>query len=307
MTHNSLKCQLIIPFVIITLSASCSAMDADIAAGLKMSSKTMRSLARVYLAYGKYDQARTMAERALDQAEDASAEAGERGMCLIDLGTVYSSLDMLVEAEAMLSEGIVYQKQALGESHPYVAHSLRMLCDVCRRQNKLDSAQQALTDAVTIMLDCHTPQSREMAPFYYESAKLLWAQDNMAAAQETFENALTLMEEQFGARHLMTATVLIDFAEFRIADHQLEAAEVMIDRALEIQDRYYDPDHPRHVQAWLVKARLCRAQGDFKKSETWISRAIETTSRSRNVVSLASLHDRVNRLRTEDQVAAALR
>jgi tetratricopeptide (TPR) repeat protein len=274
--------------------------------GQNLSSKTLRSMARIYLVYGQYDKAQRAARLALEKAQATPGDTEEMGMCLIDLGTVYSQQGMLTEAEQMLCRGVKYQAQALTDSHPYVAHTYRMICDVQRRQGKLDLARRSLTDAVAIMLESHTAESREMAPFYHESAKLLCAQRAYELSLATYEKALNLTEKQFGAGHLMTASVLIGVADLQIERGDAASAQAAINRAIEIQDRYYQNGHPQQVDAWLVKARLCRMQGDFTGSEAFIARAVRVTSQGRNVVAMAALHERINRLRTEGQVAAAV-
>lgn len=273
---------------------------------LDMSTRTMRSLARIYLTSGQYDKAEQMARQALDKAQAQSAQAGEMALCLLDLGTIYSQEGLLEEARQTLTRGIEYQSEALTGSHPYVASSLRMLSEVYRRQGRLDEARQTLTEAVTIMLDSHTPESREMVPFFLESANLLLARQDFDAADKTYGKTLEIAERGFGADHLLTASVLTACADLRVRTGRLESAQDMIDRALRIQDRCYHADHPGQVDAWLVKARLCRMQGDAAGLEACVDKAVRVTSQSRNVVAMANLYERINRLRTEDQVAAAI-
>ena len=77
------------------------------------SSKTLRSMARVYMAYGEYAKAQPLAEQALTLAKRNGAPNSELAMCLIDLATLYKSQDKLSDAEKMCKLGLKLQKKAL--------------------------------------------------------------------------------------------------------------------------------------------------------------------------------------------------
>jgi hypothetical protein len=58
------------------------------------SSKTLRSMARVYMAYGEYAKAQPLAEKALTSAKREHSSDYELAMCLIDLATLYKNQGM---------------------------------------------------------------------------------------------------------------------------------------------------------------------------------------------------------------------
>ena len=50
--------------------------------------KTLRSMARAYMAFGEYEKAHFVAAKALRQGRSQKMDAGEMALCLIDMGTV---------------------------------------------------------------------------------------------------------------------------------------------------------------------------------------------------------------------------
>ena len=66
-----------------------------------LSCKTLRAMARIYMAYGEYTKAQPLAEQALTLAKNKGESDSELSMCLIDLATLYKSQDKLLEAENM--------------------------------------------------------------------------------------------------------------------------------------------------------------------------------------------------------------
>jgi len=271
----------------------------------QLSTRTLRTMARVYMTYGKYDKARDAAEQALSIAQTTEVETNEMALCLIDLATVYSNLDRLSESESMFQAGIKLQQQALFDDHPYVAQTYRMLSDVQRRSGELDKAERSLGTAVSIMLNHCDIQSREMSPFILESAKYFEARGDFEQAQTNYQMALQMFEESYGSRHLMTANVLESMAQCSLGQHELDRADEYISRALTIQRQLFGRANPVMIDSWLTKARICRAKGEDDRCEYYVSQAVASVEKNRNVITLARIYERVNAIRTENMVATA--
>ena len=75
------------------------------------SSKTLRSMARVYMAYGEYAKAQPLAEKALTLAKRKDTSNSELAMCLIDLATLYNYQGDLAEAETVCKLGLQLQEK----------------------------------------------------------------------------------------------------------------------------------------------------------------------------------------------------
>jgi tetratricopeptide (TPR) repeat protein len=253
-------------------------------------------MARVYMAYGNYDKAQAASQLALAQAEAGHIGGEELAMCLIDMGTVYSYQDMLEESTQMLSLGVQLQKKAVG-SHPYVAYTLQMLCDVYRRQGQFKQAQKTLDEAMAIMAACHNQQDSQMLSFRASQAKLMTAQGQAAAANVLYADILDKTIESYGPSHLQTATILAGFAEVQLLEGKTDLALGKINRAIEIQEIYFGRDHQMLIPSWLTKARICRAAGNTAEAETWLTKAIATTQLQNNVVALARVYEKVNAIR----------
>lgn len=271
-----------------------------------LSSQKLRSMARIFMTYGDYEKARGLAEKAYSAARAGNTEANETALCMIDLGTVYSNLDMLSEAARFLESGVELQKQALFETHPYVAHTYRLLSDVQRRSSQLAQAEQSLAVAVGIMLEHCDLQSKEMSPFILESAKLYSAKGQFAKAQENYQIALDMIEQSYGPQHLMTANVLESMAQCSFIQQDYDRADGYITSAMAIQSKLFGRTNPMLVDVWLTKARIQRAKGQIDRSEYYLSKATASVENSRNVVTLAKVYEQVNQVRNEKLVAAAV-
>lgn len=271
-----------------------------------MSTRTLRTMCRAYLAYGQYGKARTLAEAAVAQAQRDAVEIGEQALCLIDLGTVYSYEHMLEDAAARLGEGVVLQQQALGEQHPYTAHTLRMLSDVYRRQGNLEAAEARLGEAFSVMLSHTQIQSREMTPFIIASAQLAAAAGRFEESLKTYETARQMLLVTYGPDHLYTAQTLQGAAEAALGCGALEEAREQIDRSLQLQEHFYGEQSQKLIAGWLVRARIERACGALGDSEAYLQKAIAAARQGNNVITLARVHEQVGAIRSEGVYTASI-
>lgn len=268
-------------------------------AAQNVSTATLRSMARVYMAYGNYDKAQTITETAMGQARRQDIGGEELAMCLIDLGTVYSYQDMLEEAADMLSRGVQLQKQSVG-NHPYVANTLQMLCDIYCRAGQYQQAQDTLDEAFLIMTRYQKQQDREMLSFEASRAKLAAAQGQAAKAGILYTELLSRTIEFYGENHLQTASVLIGAAQADFMQGSIDLAGRRVEQALMIQERYFGSNHPMLIDAWLTMAQINRAAGKNTEAETWLSKVIQAVQTRHNAVTLARIHQKVNAVRAEN-------
>jgi len=272
----------------------------------KVSTKTLRSMTRAYLAFGKYEKAHTLAEKALRQARAQETDTGEMALCLIDMGTVYSYEGLLKQARQRLEEGLDLQKKALFDEHPYVAHTLRMLSDVCLRQGDLEQAENTLSQAIGIMLNHCDLQSKEMAPFILASANLQFEKGQLEEAHNNYQASLDIYEQTYGSQHLMTANVLEKMSRLLIVRNEMEQANQLMSRSLKIKTRIFGRYHPELIDSWLSMARLCKLQGQTERCEYYLAKSTETVSNTRNAVAMARVYEQVNQIRKQDLVVAAV-
>lgn len=272
----------------------------------QLSTKTLRSMARAYMAFGKYEKAHSYAAKALRQGRSQKTDTGETALCLIDLGTVCSYEGQLTQARQRFEEGIELQKKALSDDHPYVAHTLRMLSDVCRRQGDLKQAETVLSEAIGIMLNHCDLQSKEMAPFIFESANLQFGKGQLDRARDNYETALDIYEQSYGKQHLMTANVLDKMAGLYIVRKDMEEAGDLMSRSLKIKTRIYGRYHPQLIDNWLAMARLCKQQGQDERCEYYLAKSTETASTTRNAVTMARVYEQANQIRKQGLVASAI-
>jgi len=263
--------------------------------------KTLRSMARVYMAYGEYAKAQPLAERALTLAKRKGACDSELAMCRIDLATLYKNQNKLLDAEKMCELGLKLQERALYKNHPYIAYTLRTLSSIYQEQGRYREARSALDKAMAVMLDSHTENDKALAPFWVDTAVLLVAQGNFEQAEGYYHRAMTLINISYGPDHLYTANVRGSVARLYTLQGRYNKAEELIDRAIATQEKIYGPDHHLIAPSWLTKAKVCHAKGNYVHSEKLIKKALASVRKTGNMAIFTKLERRVEEIRAGKQ------
>ena len=269
------------------------------------SSRTLRTMARAYMAFGQYDKAQPLAEKALAQARCMDAGDEEEALCMLDLATVYQNLDRLAEARDLFAEGLALQRRTLWQYHPYIAYSLRMLADVYRQMTDFETAGRTLDEAMALLTRTHLPDDPVVWMFRVDHARLLMDQGQLDQAQGILEQAVEVVRSTYGPEHLCTANVLRDRATLRLRQGRVGGAREDIDETLRLQGRYFGDGATSLVPAWLLKAQICYAAGQDIEAETCLTKALETVGKSRDLVQIARLSAKIAEIRTQAQYANA--
>jgi tetratricopeptide (TPR) repeat protein len=266
-----------------------------------LSCKTLRAMARVYMAYGEYTKAQPLAEQALTLAKRRGEPDSELSMCLIDLATLYKNQDKLLDAEKMCEQGLKLQEKVLYKSHPYVAYTLRTLGSIYEEQGNYRKATNAMEKAMAIMLESHSENDKALAPFWVDIASILVAKGDYKEAESYYKKAMTLINSSYGPDHLYTANVLGSVAKLYSLQGRHDEAEKLIDRTIAKQESIYGPEHHLVAPSWLTKARICHAKRNYAHSEKLFEKALTSVRKSGNMALFTKLEQRVEEIRAGKQ------
>jgi tetratricopeptide (TPR) repeat protein len=253
------------------------------------SSKTLRSMARVYMAYGEYMKAQPLAEKALALAKTKQVSDSELAMCLIDLATLYTYQGELDKAEEMCKKGLQIQKKILYKKHPHLAYTLRILSAIYYEQGEYSKSKSVLDDAFVIMTDNPVVDDEAMAPFSVDMARVLVAQGNLEQAESYYQKAMLSIDACYGPNHLYTANVLAGMAKLYTLQKRYAEAEELINRAIQVQEKIYGPDHHLIAASWLTKARICQEKGELIQAQNLVNKSLSAIEKSGNPTAFTKL------------------
>jgi tetratricopeptide (TPR) repeat protein len=230
---------------------------------------SLRTMARVYMASGGYEKAQPFLVQALHLAKQNNASDSELSACMLDLAYLYKNQGRLEEAERICRTGLELQEKAYGQSHPYVAYTLRILSEIYRNQARYQEAAESLQRAITIMRGFSLEDDQELAPFKVDMARLLTAQGDYMKAEAYFKEVIKVIENSYGPDHLYTTRVFCSIAALYVHQQRYAEAEELISRLLPIQERVYGPNHHFLVPVFMKLEEIWLIQRCFSKN-LWV-------------------------------------
>jgi len=238
------------------------------------SSRALRAMARVYMAYGEYQKAQPLAEKALAYAKDNDVPESELSTCMIDLAWLYRYQGKLNQAQQFCRDGLQLQQKALGPEHPYVAYTLRTLASIHQDLAQYPLAAESLDHAVSIMRLYHGPDDRVIAPFNVDIARLLAATGSLTEAEDLYTHTIGLIKDTYGPEHLYSANVMIDMAELYVLQENYADAALLLEQAAPTLQLIYEPDNHAMVHMYLTMGKILKAKQDYEQAEQLLRKAV---------------------------------
>jgi len=214
-------------FLFFISSAPLCAKPKDGLVKRKLSSKTLRAMARVYMAAENYEKAEPLLEQALSMAKITNSDE-ELSACLLDASWLLHKQNRLEKAEQFCELGLKLQQKIYFSEHPYIAYTLRNLSKIHRDQAKFDLARQELEYAIKIMHVTHQPEDTVFGPFQADFGALYAAMGDYKNAQIYYESALKLIVAQYGNENLYTTKITADLAKLYDAQGEHNKTEKLL-------------------------------------------------------------------------------
>jgi serine/threonine-protein kinase len=219
-------------------------------------------LAGIYLAQGKYPEAKVEYERALALVR-TDPDSDLLGHALFNLGTGYTYVGDLDNAAKYMEEARARFVATVGPHHPTLGYVLRGLGDIALKKDQVDDAIPRYVEAVSIFEDANGPDHIDVAialdPLCYAYAR----KGDFRRAREVGQRALSLRENKFGKDHISLVTVLESLADADVAEGTpaaLDHAMSLLQRGLAIQVKVLGKDHPqlRDIQDRMTNVRTAQ-------------------------------------------------
>ena len=263
---------LVLLYTIFSIISSPRAAGGQIS-GQSGSCDTLRSVARVYMAYGYYEKARPLIERAVELSESQGLSDQAKGLCLADLAYLYREQGDLWRAEDACLSAIGYMRNSASDPGGiYLSNSLRILSRIYGDQGVYDEARAVLYEAIEIVLRADENNVQAVAPFVVDLGCLYADEGCVNTALEYYTIAFDLLKSTYGLNHLYTASVQLDIADIYVAHERYEEAFAMVSAGLRTYREVYGTDHRSMAKGWVTLAKIHQAEGDVERAAEFTQR-----------------------------------
>jgi serine/threonine protein kinase/tetratricopeptide (TPR) repeat protein len=191
------------------------------------------------------------------------------------MGTVYSSLGLYPQAQAMLEKALQLKRKIHGIDHLRVAETLHYLGIVYEEQGKYEEAASQFNKSLDIRSKQLKPDDPEIARSLNSLAIILYSQGKYAEAEPLFERSLAIKEKAERPDELDVADTLINLGALKQAQGKNADSEAFFKRALAVSEGKLGAENPDLVATILNDLGSCyESQGRRLEAEPLYSRSL---------------------------------
>jgi len=233
------------------------------------------SLAQIEHLAGHQDEAKALAEQAVDLLEQSLGPEHIRGaMAISTLANFHIATGDYDGAKVLFERVLAIVERTLGQWHPQVAHALKNLAAAYQHTGDYARAKALLERALDIYEEALDPNHAEMASLLNNLAVVHKYLDEIDEAEALYERALVIYEAALGPDHPSVAVALMNLALLKTDTGAYDEAIVLHQRALAIFERALGSDHPHLGYPLVGLATIALLQGRSADAIAPASRAL---------------------------------
>ena len=215
---------------------------------------------------GKYDEAVSLAARALDDAEKAlGTDHAYVGYLLSELGNKQRVKGDYGKAETSLQRAIAINEKALGPEHPQTVESRAALGLLYDANNEYGKAGPMLQQALEITERTLGPEHPNVADYLVMLGALHSDLADLEQAEREWRRALTIAEKTLEPDDRITAQTLNNLGLVYLIKKDYERSEPLLQRSLAIYETSFGAEHPSLNGPLLNLGRLFREKKDYTR------------------------------------------
>jgi tetratricopeptide (TPR) repeat protein/DNA-binding transcriptional regulator YiaG len=245
--------------------------------------QSLSSLAELYFAQGKYQEAEHVTGEALRICEQAPGLGPIHPTTLENLnnlGVIYRMQGKYVQAESLFQQALTIREKTLGLKNPDTAISLNTLASLYRIQGKYQKAEALFRRALEIDEQVLGLKHPNTLVCVNNLAVLYRTQEKYQEAEQFFLRVITTFNEIRGPKHPDTVSALNNLAVTYSKQGKYKQAESLFHQALMIREEVLGMEHPDVVTSLSTLGSLYRKQGKYEQAEQLLSRALRICDQS---------------------------
>lgn len=241
----------------------------------KVQGELYQSLGDIYEKLGKFDQADSLLQTALQQRKSIfGADSAETAESLIELGLLRDAQGKYEEAERLVRQGLAIDKQKLSPQHPSVARATSALGKVLEDRGSYDTAIEVLQEAARLQ-SAQQGSTTDLAQTLTELANTHFYSGHYAASESLNEQVLAMDRKLYGDRHPHVADDLINLGAIQYDLGHYPEAERLDRQALDITESFYGEHNPATASALTILGRTLVSEEKTDEAADILRQALE--------------------------------
>ncbi|MGQ0571247.1 MAG: tetratricopeptide repeat protein, partial [Armatimonadota bacterium] len=237
-------------------------------------------LGRIYSLMGRYDEAESLYQQALQIRTAFGASHPDLAHTLSNMAELYRTRGDYAKALSLQQQALAIRRAAYGEHHVDVAQSLNNLALVYEAMGDYGAAEPLYGQALQILRRAVGERHPNVALALNNLAAFYFAKGDYAAAESLHQQALVLTKAIYGERHHEVARSLSNLAAVYRVQGRFGEARALYGQAVEISEETLGRDHPIHSRYLNNLSELHLATGDYAAAEPLFTRALAVRRRA---------------------------
>lgn len=236
----------------------------------------MSVVAKVYENLGRFDDAETMQQRALEiRRQLLPPDHPDLAGSLDHLGAVHFRKGDYASADTLLGAALAIRRARLGERHTLVAEGINNLAALRLAQGDIEAADSLHRQALRLRRELHGPSHPDVALSLNNLAVTARRGGRHPEAEALHREALAIRRSQYGDEHPLVAASTKNLALALHSQNRFAEAKAAYQTALDLQVRLLGEQHPEVGTTLNSLASLLRMEGDYAAAEPLFRRALD--------------------------------
>jgi eukaryotic-like serine/threonine-protein kinase len=232
------------------------------------------TLGSIYQKLGKYDQADSLLQKALNQRKSLfGPDSPQVAESLVALGLLRSDQARLDAAEKLVREGLEIDKRRLPSNHPAFVKTLLAFGKILAERGSYDEALQILNEAVKIDSAPGVAPS-DLASSLSALADAQYMAGHYDLSDSLYRRALEINRRLYGPRHPLVSEELGNLGSIQQDLGYYQKAEAFDRQALDIDRAYYGEDSPTTAKSLRMLGRALLYQKKYDDAEAALQEAL---------------------------------
>ena len=245
----------------------------------KVQAELYLNLGGIYQKLGKFDQANSLLQSALDQRKALfGADSPEVAESLTALGLLRSDQAKLEDAEQLTRQGLEMDRRHLPGDHPAVAKALLAYGRVLAQRGSYDQAIPALNEAVRIE-SAPGVAPTDLAASLSVLADAQYSAGHYDICDALYRRLLDMHRRLYGDHHPLVAKDLGNLGSVKEDLGYYSEAEQFDRQALAIAESYYGKDHTDTATYLTMLGRSLEYQNKFDPAVETLQQALAIQER----------------------------
>ncbi|HZO54793.1 MAG TPA: tetratricopeptide repeat protein [Bryobacteraceae bacterium] len=242
-------------------------------------SKLLNNLASTLRATGHFEEARNLAQQAVETAARHRLPA-EQANAAFTLGEILRASGDQEGAAQSLTQAVTLARQSLGERSLLEAHIRQSLAMLSLNVGDVAVAREHIVAAYPIFENKLDPAHPDLATAASNLAQVLVADHRDADALGPLQTALHIWQTRLGPNHPRVAIALNNLGQWQLRQGLTADAETSLRSAIAIWEQSLGANHPDTARAYLNLGVLFQSQGKWHGAESLFERALKTAEQT---------------------------